>query len=305
MYLDHFGLRDLPFRLTPDTSYFFNAGGHQEALNVLLLALRSGEGFIKVTGEVGTGKTLLCRMLLNSLGEDQFCTAYVPNPLLTPAALVTALADELGLKVARNQGWYRLLKLINERLIEIVSESRRVVLILDEAQAMPRDTMEALRLLSNLETEKNKLLQVVMFGQPELDEALNKKSLRQLRQRIAFSYRLPEMDRQAMEAYVAHRFYVAGHRGPLPYTHGALGALFKASRGVPRLINILCHKCLMAAYGVGAKEVTRSHIIAAVKDTEDTAAAIRDGWFRKPWAWLGLASMATMGMGAAIWSGAL
>lgn len=305
MYLDHFGLRDLPFRLTPDTQYFFSAGGHQEALNVLLLALRSGEGFIKVTGEVGTGKTLLCRMLLNSLEEGQFCTAYVPNPLMTPAALVTALADELGLKVARNQGWYRLLKLINERLVETVSEGRRVVLILDEAQAMPCESMEALRLLSNLETEKSKLLQVVMFGQPELDEALSRKSLRQLRQRIAFSYRLPEMDRQSMEAYVAHRFYVAGHRGPQPFARSALDALYKTSRGVPRLINILCHKSLMAAYGQGASGVTRRHIVAAVNDTEDTAGAIGNGWLRKPWAWLGLASMATLGMGAALWGGAL
>ena len=301
MYLDHFGLRDLPFRLTPDTSYFFNAGGHQEALNVLLLALRSGEGFIKVTGEVGTGKTLLCRMLLNSLGDDQYCTAYIPNPLLTPAALVMALADELDLKVARNQGWYRLLRLINERLVEIVREGRRVVLILDEAQAMPQESMEALRLLSNLETEKHKLLQVVMFGQPELDEALQRKSLRQLRQRIAFSHRLPEMDRKSMEAYVTHRFYVAGHRGPLPLAGNALDTLFKASRGIPRLITILSHKSLMAAYGRGEREVTRRHVRAAIEDTEDTAAAFQNGWLRKRWAWLGLVVMATLGAGAAFW----
>ncbi len=301
MYLDHFGLKDLPFRLTPDTSYFFNSGGHQEALNVLLLALRSGEGFIKVTGEVGTGKTLLCRMLLNSLPEDQFCTAYVPNPLLTPAALVTALADELGLKVARNLGWYRLLKQINERLVELAGAGRHVVLILDEAQAIPVESMEALRLLSNLETETAKLLQVVMFGQPELDEALQRKSLRQLRQRIAFSYRLPTMDRGAMQAYVAHRFYVAGHRGPLPLTDSAIHALFKASRGVPRLINILCHKALMAAYGQGAREVTQRHAKAAILDTEDVAAGWSGGWPRWPWAWLGLATVAAVAVGAMHW----
>lgn len=301
MYLDHFGLKDLPFRLTPDTGYFFNAGGHQEALNVLLLALRSGEGFIKVTGEVGTGKTLLCRMLLNALPEEQFCTAYIPNPLLTPAALVMALADELELKVARNQGWYRLLKLINEKLVEIVGTGRRVVLILDEAQAMPQESMEALRLLSNLETETQKLLQVVMFGQPELDEALQKKSLRQLRQRIAFSHRLPAMDRRAMEAYVAHRFYVAGHRGPLPLAGAAVDALYKASRGVPRLINILCHKALMAAYGQGAQQVTRRHAAAAIADTEDVASGWNGGWLRRPWAWLGLATLAAASVGAMHW----
>lgn len=301
MYLDHFGLRELPFRLTPDTSYFFSAGGHQEALNVLLLALRSGEGFIKVTGEVGTGKTLLCRMLLNSLDEAQFCTAYIPNPLLTPTALVMALADELGLKAPRNQGWYRLLKLIGDKLMETVRDGRRVVLILDEAQAMPQESMEALRLLSNLETEKSKLLQVVMFGQPELDEALQSKSLRQLRQRIAFSHRLPAMDIKAMRAYVAHRFYVAGYRGPLPVADAAMGILHKASRGVPRIVNILCHKALMVAYGQGAREVTRLHVRAAIADTDETSTFLHAGWMRRPLAWLSLAAMASVGLGAAYW----
>lgn len=305
MYLDHFGLRELPFRLTPDTSYFFSAGGHQEALNVLLLALRSGEGFIKVTGEVGTGKTLLCRMLLNALDDERFCTAYIPNPLLTPSALVLALADETGLKVARNAGWYRLLKLISERLVEIVREGRRVVLILDEAQAMPQESLEALRLLSNLETEKAKLLQVVMFAQPELDEALQRKSLRQLRQRIAFSYRLPTMDRESMAAYVAHRFYVAGYRGPLPVASAALTGLFKASRGVPRLINILCHKSLMAAYGQGVRAVTPQHVRAAVKDTEATADSYQSGWLRRSWGWMGLAAVVTLSVGAAYWGNAV
>ncbi|GAB4350689.1 MAG: AAA family ATPase [Gammaproteobacteria bacterium] len=305
MYLDHFGLNDLPFRLTPDTSYFFNAGGHQEALNVLLVALRSGEGFIKVTGEVGTGKTLLCRMLLNSLEDDAYCTAYIPNPLLTPAALVMALADELGLKVPRNQGWYRLLKVINEQLVELVREGRTTVLLLDEAQAMPRESLEALRLLSNLETEKKKLLQVVMFGQPELDVQLQKPSLRQLRQRIAFSYLLPAMDRKAMEAYLAHRFYIAGFRGPLPFSKKALDGLFRASRGVPRLINILAHKSLMAAYGAGAKEVGHKQVRAAVEDTDDTQGALKPCWLRRIWALAGATAFAAVGLVALMTGGGL
>jgi len=235
-------------------------------------------------------------MLLNSLEEDQFCTAYIPNPLLTPAALVMALADELGLKVPRNQGWYRLLKVINERLIELVSEGRAIVLLLDEAQAMPRESMEALRLLSNLETGRKKLLQVVMFGQPELDAQLQKPSLRQLRQRIAFSYRLPEMDRTAMEAYIAHRFYVAGYRGPLPFRPKALDLVYRASRGVPRLINILSHKSLMAAYGQGVKAVERRHIHAAVEDTDDTNGSLNRGMFRRLWALASAGAFTAVGL---------
>jgi hypothetical protein len=171
MYQTHFGLASLPFTITPDTGFFHNAGTHQEALNVLLVALRTGEGFIKVTGEVGTGKTLLCRQLLNNLEAD-FVTAYIPNPFLNPTALRMALAEELGIEFARNIGQHRLLKLITERLVELNAAGKRVVLLLDEAQAMPDDSLEALRLLTNLETEHDKLMQVVLFGQPELDRRL-------------------------------------------------------------------------------------------------------------------------------------
>ena len=162
MYEQHFGLSEAPFSLTPDTGFFYNYPSHQEALNVLTVALSTGEGFIKVTGEVGTGKTLLCRKLLNTLGDD-FVTAYIPNPILTPAALRHALADELGIRTARRTGQNRTVNLINERVIELQRKGKRVVLLLDEAQALPRDCLEAVRLLTNLETEKSKLLQVVLF----------------------------------------------------------------------------------------------------------------------------------------------
>ena len=160
MYKDYFGLKEEPFSLTPDTSYFYNYPDHLEALNVLQVALHMGEGFIKVTGEVGTGKTLVCRTLLNTLG-DEFVTGYIPNPTLTPAALRYALADELGIEFPHNIGPHQVLKLINLRLVALRAEGKRVVLLLDEAQALPDDSLEALRLLTNLETEKSKLLQVV------------------------------------------------------------------------------------------------------------------------------------------------
>ena len=268
MYQEYFGLTEAPFSITPDTSYFYQHGHYSEALNTLLVALRSGEGFIKVTGEVGTGKTMLCRMLLNTI-EDRFVTAYIPNPMLTPYGLQSAVADELGLDMSRHYGHHQLLKMISNRLIELTQQGKNVVLCIDEAQAMPIETMEALRLLTNLETEKQKLLQVVLFGQPELDARLNEKEVRQLKQRITFSYQLRPIDREGMEHYLTHRLSVAGYKGGNLFELNAMSSLFKASRGIPRLINILSHKSMMSAYGQGTKYVNKENMQAAIKDTED------------------------------------
>lgn len=268
MYLQHFGLREFPFNLTPDTGFFFRYGSHQEAYNVLLVALRTGEGFIKVTGEVGTGKTLLCRLLLNTLG-DEFVTAYIPNPFLTPPALHMALADELGIEYSRNIGQHRLLKQISERLIELSAAGKRVALLIDEAQTLPTNTLEALRLLTNLETEKAKLLQVVLFGQPELDQRLESNNLRQLRQRITFAHQLSPIDLNGLEGYITHRLNVACYQGPHLFGKRSLAAMYRASRGIPRLINILSHKALLAAYGRGDVVVLPVHVRMAVHDTED------------------------------------
>ncbi|HET7587064.1 MAG TPA: AAA family ATPase [Gammaproteobacteria bacterium] len=268
MYLEHFGLKTYPFSLTPDTEFFFASPTHREALNVLLVALRGGEGFIKVTGEVGLGKTLLCRQLLNALG-DGFVTAYVPNPHLSAASMRLALACELGLKRPRNAYTQQdLLTWLNAALLRLASHRRQVVLCLDEAQQLPDETLEAVRLLTNLETEKRKLLQVVLFGQPELDRRLAERHLRQLKQRITFSYRLAPMDRPMMADYVAHRLRVAGYRGPSLFSAGALKRLYKASGGTPRLVNVLCHKSLMAAFGPGADRVDGRAMRNAIRDTE-------------------------------------
>ncbi len=269
MYLKHFGLREFPFNLTPDTGFFFRYGSHQEAYNVLLVALRTGEGFIKVTGEVGTGKTLLCRLLLNTIG-DEFVTAYIPNPCLTSSALHMALADELGIEYPRNIGQHRLLKQISDRLIDLSAAGKRVAMLIDEAQTLPTNTLEALRLLTNLETEKAKLLQVVLFGQPELDQRLENANLRQLRQRITFSHQLAPIELHGLEGYIAHRLNVAGYQeGPPLFSGRCLAALSRASRGIPRLINILCHKTLLAAYGRGDVVVQPAHVRMAVNDTAD------------------------------------
>lgn len=268
MYLEHFTLRESPFSLTPDPDYYFNCTGHQQALNVLLVALQSGEGLIKITGEVGTGKTLLCRKLLAALANEYYA-AYLPNPLLQPYELYQALAEELNIVVPHGITMHDLVKRITERLVALRKQDKRVVLCIDEVQAMPRDSLEALRLLSNLETEKLKLLQIVIFAQPELDGLLEGSDLRQLRQRITFSYDLPALDRNAVSGYVNHRLKVAGYEGAPLFGEAALDAVFRASRGIPRLVNILCHKAMMAAYGQGASQVDLSQVRMACRDTED------------------------------------
>lgn len=269
MYQKFFGLKEAPFGLTPDTSFFYANADHQEALNTLLVALQMGEGFIKVSGEVGTGKTLVCRKLLDELhGEPRFITAYIPNPALTPAALRFSLASELGLRVHRNKGQSEVLEQVNEFLLTQKAEGRQVVLLVDEAQALSADCLETVRLLTNLETEKSKLLQVVLFGQPELDERLARHELRQLRQRITFSYRLSPMKPEVVAGYLAHRLAVAGYRGPPLFSLALAARLHKASGGIPRLLNVLAHKTLLAAFGDGKAVLSKHHLLRAVKDTE-------------------------------------
>jgi MSHA biogenesis protein MshM len=272
LYEAHFGFRQPPFALTPDTRFFFAQASHQDALNTLLVALRSGEGFLKVTGEIGLGKTQLCRQLLNSLGPG-FVTAYIPNPAISPAALFRTVAEELGCAAAAEAAPEQLLKRISQQLLANAAKGVRTVLVVDEAQALSDETLEAIRLLTNLETETYKLLQVVLFGQPELDARLARRSLRQLRQRISFSHRLAPLDADDLRAYVRHRLEVAGARNPALFSDAALRVVYRASRGIPRLVNILCHKALLAAFGPGRAGVDRPDAIAAVDDTELPAAS--------------------------------
>ena len=275
MYLKHFGLDELPFGITPDTSFTYSVQYHQEALNTLLLALDQGEGFVKISGEVGSGKTLLCRRLLQTL-NDGWVTAYLPNPNLDANTLFIALAEELGIKDVAEHDQYHLVRRINLALLDFARAKKKVVFCIDEAQAMPIETLEALRLLSNLETEKRKLLHIVLFGQPELDEKLHRPEVRQLLQRIAFHYRLGVLKKSEIGLYVAHRLRVAGYRGEGLFTPAALRALHRASGGTPRLINILAHKSLMSVFGEGRQMAGVRHVRLARLDTEG---ARRLGWF--------------------------
>ncbi len=278
MYLEHFNFKDAPFSLTPNTKYYCHLPSHQEALNTILLCLRTKEGFIKIIGEVGSGKTLLCRKLLNLLETEAFVTAYIPHPDLTPSGLRKALAKELGIDIPQHIDQHGLIALITEKLLQLSGENKHVVLIIDEAQTIPRDTLEAVRLLTNIETESTKLLQIVLFGQPELDERLKKPNLRQLHQRISFSYHLQPITRQDLNAYLCHRLSVAGYTYGVLFSKKACDALFTASRGIPRLINILCHKSLMVAYGEGKQSVEFSAMKNAVLDTQTAHTLFSNKW---------------------------
>ena len=265
MYKAHFGLTEVPFGLTPNTQFYHPLVPHFEALQVLTTALAAGEGFIKVTGEVGTGKTLICRKLLNELG-DNYVIAYLPNPYLTPNEIRAAIASELSIDTSLDQ--HQLTEALNHRLIALSAADKQVVLLIDEAQVLPHETLEALRLISNLETESKKLLQVVLFGQPEFDTRLQQDNLRQLRQSITFSYQLSPLLAYETSSYVEHRLTVSGYRGAPLFEAKALRLLHQASGGIPRLINILAHKCLMLSYGENVRNINTKLVKLAIQDTE-------------------------------------
>ncbi len=266
MYLEHFGFNELPFSLTPDTQFFHASRWHKEAGTILDICVKQGEGFIKIVGEVGTGKTLLCRRLLNSMPED-YLAIYIPNPYLSPEGLFQAIAHELGI-TAGSVNSHVVLKAIEDELVQLAILGRRVVLVVDEAQSMPAETLEALRLVTNLETEKMKLLQVVLFGQPELDVILSQPALRQLLQRVTFSYQLQPLDLVETRDYIKHRLRCAGYQGDAIFDTASIKYLYRASGGVPRLINILAHKALMCAFGKQQLHVVKHFVVAAVDDTE-------------------------------------
>lgn len=268
MYLYHYGLRELPFTITPNTQFYYDLKSHHEAYEVVLTALKTGEGFIKITGEVGTGKTLLCRRLLNEM-PGFFRAAYVPDSYLNPAELRLAIAQELDVETDKLGNQQQLARALQQRLLDISKSNQSVVIIIDEAQALPEESLEALRLLSNLETERRKLVHIILLGQPELDERLSQKAFRQLRQRISFSYKLTAMNTEETANYIAHRMQIGGYKGTPIFDWRLIKSIHRCSRGVPRLVNMLCHKMMLLAYGEGRHKLTRRDLRLSVQDTED------------------------------------
>lgn len=269
MYLRHFSLREAPFSITPDTAFYYPHEGVQAALNTLLVALRSGEGFLKIVGEVGCGKTLLCRRLLHTL-QDEFVTAYIPNPDMGPDDLLMALAQELGIQLVPPLSRHQVLADLRDGLLQHGEAGRPVLVCIDEAQATRMTTLESLRLLSNLETEKRKLIQIVLFGQPELDVLLAQPQIRQLLQRITFSDYLGTMKTDRVPAYLEHRLTIAAqdeNTDVKVFEARAARVLADFSGGVPRLVNVLAHKCLMLAYGEDEHRILERHVRLAAADT--------------------------------------
>lgn len=285
MYNTFFGFDENPFSITPDTLFFCNQQSHKDALNTMLVALKHCEGFIKIVGEVGTGKTLLCRVLLSHLSKD-FVTAYVPNPCLNPDELKHFVAHEIGADLGDTNRReklqsHELMAALYRKLIQLIRAGKQVVLVVDEAQAMPRETIECLRLLTNLETEKRKLLQVVILGQPELDTLLARRDLRQLNQRIIFSEYLLPFNVRGVSRYIDNRILKSrvdilensDQSSIIPsssiMTPFSKYLVYLGSKGIPRLINILCHKAFICAYGRGNRKVTAWHIAQAIFDTKE------------------------------------
>ncbi len=270
MYIQHFGLAQYPFSLTPNTRYFLKLPSHQQAFDLLMDALESESHFSKIVGEVGTGKTMLCRKVLNSLEvhKNKYVTAYIPHPILSEEGIMYALAEELSVEQDPSLSYFDLLKLISEEIINLSSEGKSVVLFIDEAQAMPEETLKAVHLLTTLDSETGANLKVVLFGQPELDTLLKQPALAQLEDELSLSFTLPALDRDGVEAYVAHRLNKAGYSGPNIFTSGAIDLLYKGSQGIPRLVNVLAHKAMMVTFGKGATVVNEAYVGTAIRDTE-------------------------------------
>jgi len=273
MYFDFFGLSHPPFKITPDTDVFFEGGNRGAILEALIYAITHGEGIIKVTGEVGSGKTMLCRVLQTRLPPNVE-TVYLANPSVSPDEILHAIAFEMQLHVPRDASRLEVMHALNDYLVDRHSEQRQVVVFVEESQGMPISTLEEIRLLSNLETQHNKLLQIVLFGQPELDENLSQKNIRQLRERITHSFKLLPLDVQDARAYLTFRLRAAGYRGPDLFSSRVIAYMNRACGGLTRRLNLVADKALLGAFAEGTHDVTLDHVKAAVRDSEFSNTAL-------------------------------
>lgn len=264
MYKDYFGFKDFPFSIAPNPHFMYMSARHREALAHLLYGVHSEGGFILLTGEVGTGKTTVCRCLLEQLPEN-VDTAFILNPKLTVPELMATICDDLQIKYPRNASLKTLIDKLNEFLLSSLSKARKTLLIIDEAQNLSADVLEQLRLLTNLETNQKKLLQIILIGQPELLTLLARKELRQLDQRITARFHLDALNREEVTEYIAHRLGIAKGKGDL-FPASATRSIYRLSKGIPRLINLLCDRALLGTYSQNRLEVSRATIRSAARE---------------------------------------
>lgn len=266
LYLDHFGLAEAPFRITPHPEFFFDGADRGATLEALMYAILHDEGIVKVSGEIGSGKTMLCRVLMERLPAE-VQTVFLANPSYSRSEILNAIAEELGARPPAGQGTLAIRDL-QAHLIEQYASGRRVVILIDEAHAMPPDALEQVRLLSNLESSRHKLLQIVLFGQPELDAALDASSMRQLKDRITHSFRMRPLSAAEIAKYLSFRMRAAGYRGPDAFDADATAAISRASSGLTRRVNVLADKSLLAAFAAGDNSVNLQHARTAIADSE-------------------------------------
>ena len=290
MYEDYFGLERPPFKITPDTSLFFEGGKRGDILAALVYAIHRGEGIIKVVGEVGSGKTMLCRMLQLKL-PDTVEIVYIANPSVSPEDILFVIAHELSLQVTREASKHEVMHQLHDYLLQRHMENKQVVLFVEEAQGMPLDTLEEIRLLSNLETDQNKLLQIILFGQPELDQNLAEQNIRQLRERITHNFELDPLTQDEIHNYLNFRMRQVGYTGPELINMNVARKIEQHSGGLLRRINIIADKILLSAFAEGTHNLSIKHVTAAVNDSafdEEVGPRSRGLW------WFGLIVVAAL-----------
>jgi type II secretory pathway predicted ATPase ExeA len=267
MYYAHFGLDQAPFKITPNTEFFYSGGNRGPILEALMYAISHGEGIVKVTGEVGSGKTMLCNMMQTRM-PAHIESVYLANPSVSPEEILHAIAFDLQLPVDRAASRLEVMHALQDHLVKRHAEGHRVVVFVEESQSMPLATLEEMRLLSNLETRNDKLLQIVLFGQPELDDNLRQPAIRQLRERITHSFRLEPLEPDEVREYLMFRLRAAGYRGPDMFSSLVVSQVARASEGLTRRINLLADKALLAAFSENTHNVRLKHIKAAIRDSE-------------------------------------
>ncbi|MCW9012532.1 MAG: AAA family ATPase [Gammaproteobacteria bacterium] len=296
MYLEHFGLKRSPFKITPDTSLFYTGSKRGAALEALKYAIVSGEGIIKVVGEVGSGKTMLCRMLEMEL-PDNIEVVYIANPSLSPENILHVIAFELKLDISSDTNKFEVMQQLQNYLLAKHADNKQVVVFVEEAQSMPLETLEEIRLLSNLETNDHKLLQMVLFGQPELDEKLRDTSIRQLKERITHSFYLDPFPKSDIFEYLNFRMRHVGYKGPDIFSQKVASNIERKSKGLTRRINILADKALLAVYSEGGHGVAAKHIDIAARDSDFNQ--------EKNWKPLSYSIAAVCVVALAVWTGTL